>query len=497
MKTLSRYLLGFLMIFSLLFSFAPQVFAEGTTMIDLSNKNPSVGDTVTMTVTGSESSTITIKYNSSVLSFSNCNVSGYSTDGNTVTFTATSGSVTFSAVASGSSNLIVSSDTLTGSSTTLSVAGESETTTEETTTEESSDTEEADTTSEDSSSDETSTESNDTTEDTSTTSETTSYDLMYGDTAYVISKRFTDSEIPAGFSESTVTVNGSEYRCVTNDVLTLLYLKLASEPAGSGSFFIYNPETSEVSELVLIGSLEDYVILQTPDSLPSDLLQETAYVGDELSFTGYQFEGISNDFYYVYGIDEETALGWYMYDSANHTISRANTDIFTLMTSSDQDTEDTQGDSSTENTSFLSKIEPRNLLAIAILVVAIVVVILINIFVARSRDDEDDEEVFDEDSEVDEQPKTVISSEEKTSKSKKTLEEIVNEADAEILEDDEEEVPEKKGFFFRRRKEEEDIWAETEDDEDDDDDDDDDNGSGSGGSSTGNHEINLMDLNNL
>lgn len=510
MKTLSRRFLGFLIIFSLLFSYVPTVFAEGTTMIDFSNKSPAVGDTVTVTVSGSESSTITLKYNGSILSFSSCNVSGYTTDGNTVSFAATSGSVTFSVVGEGSANVIVSSDTLTGSSATLTVASAT-TETEETTTEDTSQTDESSDTQEDTNTEDTSTEEASTEENTQTTTEDVAYDFMYGDTAYVISKRFTEDQILAGFEETTLSIHGTDYRALTNGVLNLLYLKLATDTYGQGTFFIYDSNSDSVSELNMLGTTEDYVILMTPDSLPSDQLVETTYSDDEKTFSAYQIDGLSNEFYYVYGIDETATAGWFVFNSSDGSVGRANTDAFTLMSNGGTSTESTDNDDTSKDTSFNFKLpEMRNIIAVLILVAAVVAVIIINVMVSRRRDDDDD--VFDDADEEDEDEEEVVvkpsvnSQDESTSKEEegeeKTLEEIVSEADSDLILDDEEEEEEeeRRGFFFRRRKkDEEDIWADhdDEDEEDEDEDDDDDDNNSSNGGSGSNREINLMDLNNL
>ena len=496
MKTLSRHFLGFLIIFSLFISIAPTAFAEGTTMIDLSNKSPAVGDKITMTVTGTDSSTITVKYNGSVLNFSSCNVSGYTTDGNTVTFTGASGAIEFVASAAGSSNLIVSSDALTGSSTTLSVAGDSS----------SSDSGDSSEGNESTQTDNTTqTDSSETDEQTSTDTGSSSdtaenYDFMCGDTAYVISKRFTESQIPAGFESTTVTIHDSEYKAVSNGSLTLLYLKKASDTYGEGEFFIYNADSDSVSELLMIGSKDDYVMVTTPDSLPSDQLTEVPYSGEAGDFSAYQFGGVNNDFYYIYGIDENGTAGWFVFDAAEQTVSRANVDAFALIGSTQTDTtEDVPETVIDDNENgFLSKVNMRNVVAVLILVLAVVVVILINIAVSKSRSDEDDED--DQDDDEDE--------------NQKSLKDIVKEADASTpspkavtdedddYEDDDDEDDEPRGFFFRRRKKEEDIWNDEDgdddpDDSEEDDKNDDDDNNHSGNSGNGNREINLMDLNNL
>ena len=60
-------------------------FAEGTTTIHMSADSLSVGDTLSVTVTASESGSISLRYNADVLQFAGSSAS-YTTDGNTITF---------------------------------------------------------------------------------------------------------------------------------------------------------------------------------------------------------------------------------------------------------------------------------------------------------------------------------------------------------------------------------------------------------------------------
>jgi hypothetical protein len=326
----------------------------------------------------------------------------------------------------------------------------------------------------------------------------------------VISKRFTESQIPKGFQSTTVTIHEKEVKAVSNDAMTLLYLKLASDTYGEGSFFVYDASSDSVSPLMMLGSAEDYVIVQTPAEMPSTLFVETTFAKDEVTYSAYQINGLQNAFYYVYGVDENGAQGWFLYDSEEGTLSRANADAFSYLgEAQDESSTDvaTDTDDTNKKESFLSNIEPRNIIAVLVLVLAVVVVIVINVMISKRRDDEE-EEVFEEESIPQNRENAPVK---KAEESTKTLDEIVNEADdvtPSDEDDEEEEEEEKRGFFFRRRKrEDDDIWAESDEESDDEEDDkeddeededkDDDDDKNPPGNSTPNHEINLMDLNNL
>ena len=98
------------------------VYADGTTSIATSGNSAKVGDKVTVTVSGSDSSKLSLRYNNNVLKFQSCSASGYSTEGNVITFSGKSAQITFEATDGGSGDLVVSSDTLSGSSTSVQVA---------------------------------------------------------------------------------------------------------------------------------------------------------------------------------------------------------------------------------------------------------------------------------------------------------------------------------------------------------------------------------------
>ena len=119
----------------LVFAFNIVSFAQGTTTITVSKSSPAVGDSVTVSVSGTESGTITVKYTSSMLNYISCSASSASAEGNSVSFSGKSADIVFKASSAGTASIIVSSSANSGSSTTLSIGGSGSSASTQTTTE--------------------------------------------------------------------------------------------------------------------------------------------------------------------------------------------------------------------------------------------------------------------------------------------------------------------------------------------------------------------------
>ena len=117
---LTRCFAVFLLFTFLLLSLPAVALAAGSTSISLSSNSVSTGDTVTVTVIGSQSSALSLKYDNTMLELVD---GGRATaSGNVLTVSASSATFKFRAIHGGNAGLVVSSDTLSGSSCFLPVA---------------------------------------------------------------------------------------------------------------------------------------------------------------------------------------------------------------------------------------------------------------------------------------------------------------------------------------------------------------------------------------
>ncbi|SCZ79986.1 hypothetical protein [Pseudobutyrivibrio xylanivorans] len=400
MNKLMRRTFTVLAIVMLVFAMNIVAFAQGTTMIAVSKNSPAVGDKVTVSVTASESGTITVKYTSAMLTFVSCTGSGYTTSGNSVSFSGKTGDVVFTAAASGTASIIVSSTSCSGSSTTLSIGGgaAAEPAAQEQpaaqVTEEPADEPVAE---------ETPVEEPAAPAETAapaggavgTLNASGGFDI--NGAAYVVSERYSDSEVPAGFSKTTVQIGSSTYSEPTNGSLTLLYLKPADNIAGSGVFYLYNAEAGTVSEFLMLGSAKNYVIISPTDAGPS-----SAFTPMSLDVTGGSTTAYTigdSGFYYVYGTNTAGNTGWFVFDSANDTVSRMDESLLSAGgSSSDVSEEDTSAAVNDNVDIYINKLDTYRKVIMGLIVLCVILVFLLinTLLKARDRDDDFDGDVFAE-----------------------------------------------------------------------------------------------------
>lgn len=345
-------------------------FAEGTTTIHMSSANVSVGDTLSVTVTASESGKISLRYNDQVLKFSGSSAS-YTTDGNTITFEGTTATLEFTGLSQGSSGLIVSSPTITGSSASVQVSGTAAETPEPSS------------------------------QDTTNQAQTAEGQFEIDGVSYVVSERYAENMIPTGFSRTGVKIDGYTYKELSNGTITLLYLKRADNIAGDGSFYQYDEASHTVTPFAMLGTADKYVVLATPQSLLRDSFTETTLTVGEQTVTAYK-DGDDGDFYFVYGTNQDGVEGWFQYDKTDASIQRVNEQLLTQDTASAADDDNVV--TTTGKDEYLGKWQKqRYLVAILLFVIVVLAVVIINLLLSRKQrmDDDwadtDDDDISDDD----------------------------------------------------------------------------------------------------
>jgi hypothetical protein len=170
--------------------------------------------------------------------------------------------------------------------------------------------------------------------------------------------------------------------------------------------------------------------LSTPESLPTDLLQETQVTIDNTSYPAYILKDANDGFYYFYASADDADPDWYQYDSNAKTMTRANDEAFGLLdkknTAKDSSDSASADKSSSNNKKGLkasiaslkdkivnadSNTKLRVLLVIGAVLVILLVLSIINMI--RHRKDDREADPFDEDFYPDEDEDDIDNDDEK------------------------------------------------------------------------------------
>lgn len=136
-------------------------------------------------------------------------------------------------------------------------------------------------------------------------------------TDYNFSEAFTTTDIPEGYSETTLAFNGADRKFVANDAgVTLGYLV---DGSGAGSFFLFDTENATFRPFAQMAISESTSIipLNEPESvnLPDNYAESTMTV-QEKQFPVWSDPESSGRFYIIYALNTRTNQeGLYQYDT--------------------------------------------------------------------------------------------------------------------------------------------------------------------------------------
>ena len=238
-------------------------------------------------------------------------------------------------------------------------------------------------------------------------------DVVINNTTYHIADNFTEEQIPADFTETTVNFRGAECRGLTfnKGTISLIYLETDNVDASTGRFFIYDETRDVVYDFMKFTAGESsYVIplLAPLDSvLPESYVQVSLQMPENTVMTAYQLPAEdgeeASDFYIFYGVNQDGTEGWYQYDAAEGTYQRVNGNITETADSSSDDLAALQSEYDELSKKYKdAKSFSRNMIAVIIFVLAIAVVIILNIVLFGRKKKGKDELLEDDDSENEE-----------------------------------------------------------------------------------------------
>lgn len=220
---------------------------------------------------------------------------------------------------------------------------------------------------------------------------------------YIPADTIPEDVIPADFSESAVSIDGTDYPALsfTKAELTLLYL-IPENTEDAGKLYLYNTNDGNVYPFILLHTDSHYAIVLNPDaaSVPEGFTQTSVTVGETENVTAYHrndaVQNPDSDFYYLYCLNDQGQNYWYQYDNAEGTYQRY---AEQLDSSSEQQNENEQYN---EALNQLKKMKQKNRYMIfgMIFGAAILIIIIINLLIAR-KDQDDLDDAYDDPDEDD------------------------------------------------------------------------------------------------
>lgn len=258
---------------------------------------------------------------------------------------------------------------------------------------------------------------------------------------YIPADTIPEDVIPADFSESAVSIGGTDYPALsfTKAELTLLYL-IPENSEDAGKLYLYNTNDGNVYPFVLLHTDSHYAIVQNPyaASVPEGFTQTSVTVGETENVTAYHrndaVQNPDSDFYYLYCLNDQGQNYWYQYDNAEGTYQRY---AEQLDSSSEQQNENEQYN---EALNQLEKMKQKNRYMIfgMIFGAAILIIIIINLLIAR-KDQNGLDDAYDDPDEDDDMDDLDDDEENKDSEDEDSEDELDDEEDVRDPEDDSEE----------------------------------------------------------
>lgn len=147
--------------------------------------------------------------------------------------------------------------------------------------------------------------------------------VTVGEQEYSLSGAFKASDIPAGFTEGTLSYDGGEHKIVQNET-TGIKLGYLVDQTGKGAFFLYNEENATFSPYVsvVVSPTTSIALLKADSSLKvPDGYQEVKLTVNEHEFPAWQ-DSRNEGFYLVYAMGTDGSKGFYQYDTEQESYQR-------------------------------------------------------------------------------------------------------------------------------------------------------------------------------
>ena len=134
-----------------------------------------------------------------------------------------------------------------------------------------------------------------------------------------INEGFTDEQIPAGFVREKITYNGRQYEALKHEKSGMQLMSLQNE--GGNSFYMFNPDTQEFHNFVLIQLSEGRYIIPLPLNDTEEFKDNeiTTLTVQDKTFDAWK---IDEEYSVILVLNAEGEEALYQYDSVDGTFQR-------------------------------------------------------------------------------------------------------------------------------------------------------------------------------
>lgn len=240
--------------------------------------------------------------------------------------------------------------------------------------------------------------------------------VVTGADGYTVADTIPEAEIPADFSQTTISYQEKDCPALQFDkgAVTLLYMVDAQE---HGNLFVYDAAAETLYPFVRLTAQDKYLILLAAPAdaaLGEGYAQTTLTIGNKSVPSVCQNSTLGQpEFYQVYGIDSDGNAGWYQYDSVGETYQRYQ-QVTVVQETDPTESEEYQflQNAYNELSQKYSDLKSRDtrFIAVLIVVIAVLLIIIVNLIIFRKDkggrqsgeifgDDEENFEDFDEEPE--------------------------------------------------------------------------------------------------
>lgn len=150
-------------------------------------------------------------------------------------------------------------------------------------------------------------------------------EVTVGEKKLLLAKDLTGVTLPLGYTQTTATVNGTEFPAAQDASKTVLLLYLTDEKGENGAFYVYETANMTFFEFCFATVDAGLYTFLTPDGnaqLPDGFVQASVKIQDQ-DIPAWTFsDPAMQEYFLVYALSPAGHIGWYQYDSVEGTLQR-------------------------------------------------------------------------------------------------------------------------------------------------------------------------------